>query len=135
MDLRRSHAVRERAEWQLGVNDGEKGVEEGELIDLEVGGPPVESAKLHWQFDTGNKGTIHSDNVAGKAVTASWDTSGMLAGTHTVSALLVDERGGAVTLGHDPVVADRHGARQGAAAQPGRHVARVTAASGRDPHP
>ena len=28
----------------------------------------------------------------------------MPAGTHTVSALLVDERGAAVTLGHNPVV-------------------------------
>jgi len=91
-------------EWELGVNDGERGVEEGELIGLEVGGPPVESARLHWQFDTNNKGTIHRDNATTKAVTASWDTSGMLAGAHTVRALLVDERGGAVTLGHDPVV-------------------------------
>ena len=70
-------AMPSEKEWQLGVNDGEKGVEEGELIYLEVVGPLVESAKLHWQFDTGNKGTIHSDNVTGKTVTASWDTSGM----------------------------------------------------------
>ncbi|WP_440636469.1 hypothetical protein ACSHT2_21855 [Bradyrhizobium sp. PUT101] len=100
------HTVATRAEggpeWHLEVNDGERGVEEGELIDLEVAGPPVERAKLHWRFDAGNKGTIRRDNTS--ATKAFWDTSGMLAGTHTVSAWLVDERGSAVTSGLNPVV-------------------------------
>jgi hypothetical protein len=100
------HTVATRAEggpeWQLEVNDDERGVEEGELIDLEVAGPSVERAKLHWRFDTGNKGTIRRDNTT--ATKAFWDTSGMLAGAHTVSAWLVDERGSAVTPGRDPVV-------------------------------
>ena len=79
--------------------------EECEPIKLMVvDGPaagPLEAAKLHYQFVTGSQGTVRPENFN----TAFWDTTDVSAGTHTVAARLVDERGRVVESANGPMIA------------------------------
>ena len=76
------HVVKFPPEVEVQFKVEPAGVEEGEPVELEVGNGPdkdvLDAAKLHWQFTTGNKGAVEREDFA----RASWDTSGVAAGTH-----------------------------------------------------
>jgi hypothetical protein len=95
------YAVSGMKELQLEVAPPE--VEEGELIELEVVGGPtpasLRAANLHYQWVAGNKGTIEPDEFN----TAEWDTTGISAGTHSVTAQLVNESGTVMVSAGGPI--------------------------------
>jgi hypothetical protein len=84
---------------------------EGTSIELTVGvpsgsppalSPPpreLEDAGVHIDWETGNKGTVEPRGFA-KAI---WHTGGMNAGTHTVTARLVDRNTQVLTTARGPV--------------------------------
>jgi hypothetical protein len=90
----------------LGVNPTE--VEEGDSIDLEVTGPSrqvmnaLKDADLHFEWLTGNKGTIEPSSDFAKAT---WRTIDMNAGTYSVTARLVRANGAVVQGAGGPMSA------------------------------
>ena len=86
-----------------------EGVPEGDPIGLELTGGPdtgaLGAAGMHYQWVTGNKGTVEPDDPIGDE--AQWDTTGMSAGTHSVTAQLVDQSGRVVVSRGGPISVTR----------------------------
>ena len=85
-------------------------VDEGDPIVLEVTDSKdtalsfLDTADLHFEWDTGNRGTITPDQALPRA-RAHWNTTAMNGGTHSVTARLVDKNGQALVSAGGPLAA------------------------------
>lgn len=96
------HVVDTAQVLQLEITPKE-GVEQGEWIHLEIEGPAkkaLRDAGLHYEWLTGNKGTVKPTQAFN---VADWNTAGVSAGMHSVTARVVDANGRVVESPRGPM--------------------------------